>query len=270
MSDNYYRLAAFVLLAVPALAQSTTRPKYMDHAAIDHARGLATVTAFYPTPLYQAVEGIRHEFGWQVNWEEAPCYSHFDTVDDSSPRWRAAHPDAEGVTRGAGGRFSSTFPEPRAGEVATQEPTLRKVIEDYNATENPGKYVLRSGPGKPFTVIGTEVRDDAGNLKEITPILDTPISITAQQRSAYETLDAILKALSSAVGKRIILMSLPNNLLIQTRASLQGSNIPARQLLQELFSATQRPLQYDLGFDPDHSGVYILNVSVAAKAPPDR
>ncbi len=265
MSHNAGGVAVLLVLAGFASAQSTTRPKYLERAVIEHAGSTATVTANYPTPLFQAVDGIRQEYGWQVNWEEAPCYSRFDVVDDTSPRWRAAHPNAEGVTRMAGGLFASSFPEPNAGQTATEEETLHKVISDYYATENPGKYALLVGPGE-FTVVGTEVKDDAGSLQKATPILDTPISVDAQRRSATEALHAIVQALSSASGKRVILMSLPNNLLRDTQVALEGHNVPARQLLQEILHATQRPLQYDLGFDPDHSSVYILNVSVAAKA----
>lgn len=263
-------LAVLFLLAVLASAQSTTRPKYLDRAMIQHADSTATVTANYPTPLFQAVDGIRQEYGWQVNWEEAPCYSHFDVVDDTSPRWRAAHPDAQGVTRKAGGFFVSTFPEPKTEEGGTKEVTLRKVVEDYNATGNPGKYDLRAGPGEQFTVVGAEIRDDSGRLQKVTPVLDTPISVNAQKRSATDTLEAILQALSSASGKRVILMSLPNNLFRDTQVIVGGHDVTARELLHALFHDMPRSLQYDLGFDPDHSSVYILNISVTAKAELDR
>src|SRR5580704_1067865 len=266
MNLNPSAVTVLLLLAGLASAQTTTRPKYMDRAMIQRADSTVTVTANYPTPLFQAVDGIRLKYGWQVNWEEAPCYSRLDVVDDTSPRWRAAHPDAKGVTRKAGGYFVSTFPEPKAGEMATEEEALRKVIGDYNATANPGKYILRSGPGEQYTVVGTEVRNDDGNLQKVTPILDMPISVDGPRRSAAEALDTILQELSSASGKRIILMSLPNNLFRDTEVTLRGHNVIARELLQQLFREIQRPLQYDLGFDPDHSAAYILNVSVTAKA----
>jgi len=263
------RVAFSLLLAGLASAQSATRPTYMERALIRHSGSIATVTASYPTPLFQAIDAVRQEYGWVVNWEEAPCYSRFDVVDDTSPRWRASHPDTEGVTRKAGGLFASTFPEPKAGGAAAEEQTLGKVIEDYNASENPGRYVLRAAPGEEFTAVGTEVRDDAGALQKVIPILDTPLSVDAQRRSAADALDAILHALSSASGKRVILMSLPNNLFRDTQVALGGHNVTARELLQDLFRDIGRPLQYDLGFDPDHSSVYILNVSVAARVDSD-
>ena len=59
----------------------------------------------------------------------------------------------------------------KATEPSTEEAALRKVVEDYNATVNPGKYVLRIDPAGQFTVVGTQVRDDTGVLQTVTPIL---------------------------------------------------------------------------------------------------
>jgi hypothetical protein len=269
MQRNSPYIAGMLLVAALAAAQSTTRPKYMEHADIQHSGLVATVTADYPTPLFQALEGIRQEYGWIVNWEEAPCYSSFDVVDDTSPRWRASHPDDKGVTRKAGGIFLASFSEPKAGELSAEEETLRKVIADYNATANPGRYRLLSGPEEQFTVVGSAVRDEAGTFQQVAPILDTLISVSVQRRTAADALDIILEALSSAAGKRVILMSLPNNVFRNTQVSLQAHAVPARQALQQLFHEIRRPLEYDLGFDPDHSSVYILNLSVATRVQPD-
>jgi hypothetical protein len=263
-------LLMLTLLTALVLAQPATSPKFLDHAAIQHSGPVATVTANHPVPLFQAVSGIREEYGWQIDWEAAPTYSHFDVVDDTGPRWRAAHPDAKGVTRPAGGLFISTFPEPTDTSAATKALVLTKVIQDYNATDNPGKYVLRSVADGQFTVVGIEVRDDTGTLREAHPILDTPVTIEKKTRSVYEAVWAILGALSVAAGKNVIIMSAPNNEFSNTQVTMGGRNIEARQLLREALDSTHRPLLYTLGFDPDYkSGTYILNVLVAAKAEGD-
>ena len=252
-----------------ASAQSTTRPKYLDHAVIQHSGSAATVTANFPVPLFQAISAIREEYGWQVNWEEAPCYSRFDVVDDTGPRWRAAHPDAKGVTRRAGGLFASTFPEPTGAPGATEGDVLAKVIQDYNATDNPGKYALRTSADGQFTVVGIEVRDETGALQQVRPMLDTLLTVEKRIRNAHDSVNAVLGALSAATSKNAIMISEPNNLFRDTQVTVGGQNAEARQLLRQVFDGTHRPMQYDLGFDPDKSGVYILNVSFAAKAEDD-
>jgi hypothetical protein len=258
------------LFAALASAQSTTRPKYLEHAVIYHNGSLATVTANFPLPLLQAISGVREDYGWQVNWEEAPCYSRFDIVDDTGPRWRAKHPDEKGVTRRAGGLFSTSFPEPTGRAGAAESDILSKLVQDYNATDNPGKYALRTIADGQFTVVGIQVRDEAGALQAVHPLLDTPVSIEEKTRSVHDTVNAILAALSASAGKNVAMISEPNNLFRDTQVTLGGHNVEARQLLRQALDSAHRPLLYSLGFDPDYnSGTYLLNVLVAAKAESD-
>lgn len=271
MPKRMFTLMVLTLVSVPVWAQSAARSEFLDHAVIQHSGSVATVTVNYPEPLFQAISGIREEYGWQVNWEEAPTYSHFDRVDSTAPKWRAAHPDEKGVTRSAGGLFTSNFPDPTDASAATKALVLEKVIQDYNATDNPGKYALRTVADGQFTVVGTEVRDDTGALQETRPILDTPLTIEKKTRNVYETVWAILGALSAVAGKNVIMMSMPNNEFNSTQVTMGGRDVEARQLLREALDRTGRPLLYTLGFDPDYkSGTYILNVLVATKVENDK
>ena len=152
------------------------------------------------------------------------------------------------------------------GEILRQLEPMRPFVDAYNATDNPGKYALREGADGQFAVVGTGVRDETGALQAVRPILDTPLIIKKQARNVHDTVEVILGALSAPVGKNVIMMSVPNNLFRDLQVIVGGDNIPARQLLREAFDGTHRPLQYDLGFDPDNSPTYILNVSVAVKA----
>ena len=86
MLKNLATISAFILPFSVALAQSTEHPKYMDHAIIKHGTSGATVVANYSVPLFQAISAIREEYGWVVNWEDAPCYSQFDTFEYVSPK----------------------------------------------------------------------------------------------------------------------------------------------------------------------------------------
>lgn len=261
--------AATALFAGLCWAQSTVQPKYMDRALIEHNNSLATVIANHPATLFTAISAIREQYDWGISWEAAPGYSRFDVVDATGPKWRAAHPYAKGVTRPSGGRFVSTFPEMEdMSLISARAEVLTKVVQDYNASDNPGKYVLLANPDGQFTLVGTQVRDDTGALQSVTPLLDTPVTLGDEPRNVYDTVRAILAALSARTGRRVIIMSVPNNLFINTQVTMGGDNVPARQLLLQALASTRRPLQYDLGYDPDVS-VYILNVSVTARAVDD-
>jgi hypothetical protein len=151
--------------------------KFSDHERIQYGDSGVTVLANDSIPLLQAISDLRLEYGWQINWESAPGYSHFDVVDDTDPGCRAGHPGEKGVTRPAGGLFTGTFPEPKeASDAGAERNVLGRLIDKYNATDDPGKYVLRVDPDGQLTVIGTRVRDETGSLQKIPPLLDTPVA----------------------------------------------------------------------------------------------
>jgi hypothetical protein len=50
-----------------------------------------------------------------------------------------------------------------------------------------------------------------------------------------------------------------------TQVTMGGERVPARELLKEAFASTKRPLQYDLGFDPDVP-VYVLSPSLVVRS----
>ncbi|HEY6770658.1 MAG TPA: hypothetical protein VI386_38430 [Candidatus Sulfotelmatobacter sp.] len=261
-------LAALCLLSGLISAQAAVRPRFFDRARIQHSDSGVTITAFESIPLLQAISAVRLEYGWQVNWEEAPCFSHFDLVDDTNSKWRAAHPDAKGVTRPAGGMFRATFPEPKQSDPSAKRAVLAKLIEEYNATDNPGKYALRIDSDGQLTVVGTEVRDEIGTLQEIRPLLDTPLTLAKAPRTVYETVKSILGALQSATGQEVLFAAASSSLFRTTQAMIGGERVPARELLKQAFAVTNRPIQYDLGFNPDVP-VYILSPSPATKEEDD-
>lgn len=258
------------LLCGLVLAQSTTRPKYMDRAAMEHKNSVVTLFANHSIPLFQAVTALREEYGWKVNWESAPGYSRFDLVDDTAPKRRLEHPGVKGVTRPTGGAFSSTFPEPRDPSAAGGEgDVVAKVIEDYNATDSPGKYVLLRGPEGDFTVVGSKVRDGTGALEEVRPLLETPIVIGKETRSIEGTLYAIFDALRLATGKKVMLAVASSSLLRNTPVTVGGDElVPARELVRQALAGSKRPLQYDLLYNADVPS-YGLNISMASKVQVD-
>jgi hypothetical protein len=269
MIESMRMLTVWILFCGLVPAQSVMRPTFFDHARISHGDTGVTVTANESLPLLQAIEAVRLEYGWQINWESAPCYSRFDVVDDTAPKWRAAHPDEKGVTRPAGGLFTSTFPEPReVSEDSAERLALSRLVDQYNTTDNPGKYILKVDSDGRFTIIGTQVRDETGALREIRPLLDTPLTLAKEPRSVYDTIKSILGTLQAATGKQVLFAAPSTSLFRTTQVTLGGEGIPARELLRKALAGTKRPLQYDLSFNPDVP-IYILGVSPAMREEDD-
>jgi len=239
----------------------------MDRAEVRHLANSATITANSPRPLAQAVTALSEEYAWVIDFEDPPYYSKYDLVDDTASQWRAAHPTAKGVTAIAGDTFQAQFPEnPRAGiSPPDEERILDRVVSDYNASTNPGRFSVRNEGDGRFAIVGTYVKDNNGQDQTISPILDTPISIQADTRDALTTIHIILNALSAKSQIQVVPGLLALNALHQTQVTVGGENIPARTLLLQTLSAAKIKLYWDLYYDHDVNG-YAFSVLPLVKA----
>jgi hypothetical protein len=254
------------VLCVFSLGQNQVqpvRPIFWHRGTVERNDNAVTVHAFNPRALEQAIEAVQLKYGWIVDYEDPP-YGAYDVVDDTDPEWRKDHPNGMTVTRPAGGTLTSTF---RLGTdmslgSADEERILDQIVSDYAESSNPGRFaVKKEGPDR-FSIIGMGVRGEDGSWKSVNPILDTKITLVSEQRSAAETINSIMSAITAKTGAKIGLGSAPNNMIIQTKVTVGGSDRPVRQMLAEIASATRYPLVWDMRYDADWQG-YFLNLAVA-------
>jgi hypothetical protein len=239
----------------------------MIFAKVEHDTNTATVLAHQARPLQSALDAVEKEYGWVIDFEDPPYRSHFDLVDNTDPAWRASHPLEKGVTRIAGEAFQSQFPDgPDVNTAAGEERALNKIISDYNASGNPGKFILRRESEGRYAVIGQTVKDDNGGDREVSSILDTPISIPSQTRGGIQTVELILSTLSLKSGQHAALMSYPANVFRPARITIGGSDVPARQLLVQALDQMDSwyTMMWDLLFSFDQN-TFFLNVGVQSK-----
>jgi hypothetical protein len=216
--------------------------------------------------LDQAIIAIRQKYGWIVDYEDPP-YGSNELVDDTDPNWRKANPEANGVTRVAGGLFTATFNlgSDMISGSADEERALDKIVADYEASANPGRFILKRESGGRFSVVGVGIRDSNGSEKSVTPILNNRISLPLNERTVSDTIQLILQAVSENSEYKVLVGSAPLNLVLQTRTKVGGDNVPARQLLIQAASATRFPLVWAVLFDADMH-CYFINFEVAMRA----
>jgi hypothetical protein len=213
----------------------------MPYGAIEHKDAAATVIANDPRPLLQSIDALQDEYGWRgwlFDYEDPPYQSGYDLVDATVAEWRAAHPNAKGVTVPAGGKFESTYTEPAKANFSSLEieAALNKVVGDYNKTENPGKFAVRKEAQNRFAIIGIRIRDEGGNSQPVGNILDLPISLASEQRGAEETFTLIAKLLSAKAGIAVAYGGyggMADNCASQSKVTVGGENLPARMLIQQ-------------------------------------
>ena len=253
-----------------ASQQAQRRQRPMKEGLVEHAHGSGIVTANAPRPLSQAMDAIREEYGWTVDYEDPPYANEPDLVDITDPNWRAAHPGALGARGIAGGAFRSQFKEDATTATSGgEEAALRSIVSDYNSSGNPGKFTVRREGSERLAIVGSSVKNEAGQDLDVPAILDTLISLPAAQRSALECLTAIASELSIKSGKTVHLGMAPLNLLDQKQVTVGGSGAKARDLLVEMLDATGRPLYWRLLFDPVNKDTFFLNIDLVVRAQRD-
>jgi hypothetical protein len=242
----------------------------MESGVVEHHGTFGRVKANDPRPLLQAIAAIREEYGLVINYEDPPFDSEFDLVDDTDPNWRASHPRSKGVWRVAGGAFQSDYPEAATSVPSSRQlgNLLNKVVTDYNRSGNPGMFVVRMESASRYSIIGVSKRDSKGNPQQVTSLLDTPITLPSERRTAVETLLLILTTVSATSGVKLLPLMVPTNAMQATDVTVGGTNVPARALLLRTLGAAnaRRTLMWDMIFDPDpNTNAYLFSVQVAVQ-----
>jgi hypothetical protein len=265
------RLAGTSILVISlscALAQGPDKPHFFKHGVVLHSDSGASVSAFHPRPLWQALAAVGVEYGLNINYEDPPYSSTYDLVDDTDPGWRSKNPNAPGVTRVAGGSFQTNFPEIATPSNAQQvEAALNAIVKSYNASGNPGHFALLSSGGDRFTVVGNEARNAQGQLQDLPLILDTPVSLTGKEVALAGALESVAKQLTetSKMGVKVELGSVPMNALVQTRSVLTATNEKARDVIVNLLNQDKHvKLAYALLYDAD-TRLFFLNIGVVSR-----
>jgi hypothetical protein len=217
-----------------AFGQALSAPHtYALSAVIEHHAGSATVKANSAIPMEQAVAAVNEEYGWVVDYEDPP-YAGTDVT--LRPRSSAGGPPDTVV---AGGAFQSTYPEtPNMwSSRATEMEVLQKIVADYNASGNPGRFTVMELPDGNFDVVGVATHSSSGAEVPITPTLNTRISIPVAPRTITATLHAILEAALHTkvfIGGPGGLGGIGSGSGVGEGITVGGSNVPARDLVMQV------------------------------------
>jgi hypothetical protein len=217
-------------------------------------------------PLFQAVEALRDEYSWVVDYED-PIYSGSELVDDTSPDWRRLHPTSKGVTRPVGGSFVTSFDGGDAAAMQTsagEERVLRSVVGDYNASGRSERFEVRRSASGRLAVVGLPKPASTGQQAPQS-IMDTPMSLELKSRSG---LDAIFAALSVQSGRKVMYFGYGNDPLSRIGTMFGGQNIPARDLLGKVAGFTRYCISFNTLYDADLD-LYGISVSTTTRASVD-
>ena len=148
-------------------------------------------------PLESAAELLQRKLGVPVSVEEPP--------------W-AASSDLKGVVEAATGRVGmyargGTFTfavQPRTDRGPGASETIRRVVSQYMAQNNPGEFEVLELGDQGFSIVPKRIKNDAGIFVESPRFLDMRISFPEQRRSLGETFSTFFDALTRVSGSRVV------------------------------------------------------------------
>jgi hypothetical protein len=226
---------------------------------------MATVSVDAARPLSAAVEALEKRYGWVVTYED-PALVYAGDIKDVT--WSVRKNYDEGPPRFfgvVGGPFDFSYTIPADARGPNEMAVLGDLLDAYHASAYPGVFgLVRTGPI--VHVVPTMRKNVSGELEAQSSLLDTRISLTDADRTAYEALIAIVEAVSDAagadVGPGVGPGMVPTNLFLTTRVRVGAKDEPARTVLLRLLDATstQVKLSWKLLRDQTPPGMYALNI----------
>jgi hypothetical protein len=201
----------------------------MDASVSRTNDGTVTVTANSTRPLWQALDSVRRQYGWTVDYED-PLYSS----------------DSAGITSDSvhgrnlkGGSFVPHFHEPKSNSASEEQRVLQEIVDQYN-NQYPGKYRV------------LKISDFRFDVAPAQSILDRPIKIDKETRSLRAEVDEITASLTMATGIKVEQAGLIDNAMEQNQISLKHTNaVPVRQLLNEVLNHAPVQKVWLFTFNPE-------------------
>jgi hypothetical protein len=261
--------ACFVGMMLPycfstAMGQPPHRERSDTIIHEDKGSPTATVTTYGRRPLEDALRLIGRTYGWAINYEDAPVVNSQQIVDDNA-ELRLKYPDlAERALFPRGNPFTTTFSEDHARH-ADIEQVLKRVIQDYNQSGNPGHYEVERTTLGNYLVVGDSYESQSGARRKYTPILNCKISITIPALSLHDALQMI----GSEIGKTCKDSQLNTDYAaeIGTQGQVFGTyqDVPARDVIEQLLSQETTLMFYTVDYMPGENQ-YNLYTWVAYKS----
>jgi hypothetical protein len=212
---------------------------------IDLKESELEITANSPRPLDSIVAALAKRNGWHINYED-PVYGDEDIVDDTAPSWLEKYPDGPRAWGVAGSAFHTKIQI--KGELRDQsERVLSALVDDYNQSNNPGRFELRYEHGQ-LDVVPT----GTASGRQL-PLLDTEMSFDEPGSApANDSLERFCSELSRWSGHKVIFLAPPSaNVLFQTYIRQHSQEQPAREILRQLYEQIGSKFSWRFLYDPD-------------------
>ena len=209
-------------------------------------------------------ELLEPKLGLPIDYEDPQYAFPGDIADVTASVARSPMPAGQRVLVPRGGTLGINLAAGLAPAAAIQG-----LLQAHSAAGGAGTFDLRQTAGR-IEIVAIAAKGQDGKVVNITPVLDTPITVPPQQWTGSELVEFVCQAVSQASGTTVSSGMVPTNLLNQSTFTLEASNEPARSVLLRAFAALQytQPvpmgipqLSWQLFYAPDDK-YYALNIHI--------
>jgi hypothetical protein len=212
-----------------------------------------------PRPIAEAVKLIQNKYGLIITYEDPRFSYEGDLVDKTDPQYRQEHPGGYKALTAKGGHLEINYVLSQVtGKPESTQALLQQVLDAAAAAGHPGRFQIKQ-TGRFFHVVPRQVKNSRGEWVDQNSILDLPISFPERQRTVFETLETILKAVSQEAGIRVGVGTAPMNTLIRIQTTQGASSEIARDVLIRTLESTKHKLSWRLLYSPGQK-LYALNL----------
>jgi hypothetical protein len=181
---------------------------------------------------------LEKKYGWVITYEEPGLQFAGDMEDISSivrkdhqsgaidPTKRLLAPKQRQLVV----KYSSTS--------SIDAEAVAKQLVAADSQQNEGNsFRLEQTRTSRLHIVPATVKDSAGELQTVKPILNSTISVAAAERNGGEMLEAICDAVTSATGVTVMVGMVPNNPFLHFRTKAGYENLSARDALESLLDS---------------------------------
>ena len=223
---------------------------------------LKTTSVTGPRPLQDVILQWEKLYGWVITYED-PRFEYANDVEDVTTKVRKDLTPGEPIDpskRIIGARerqLSVTYNVPQSAKDSTARLESTKQLVTAYANDTGTTFNIERSENRLHVLPGL-VRDAAGELQLSKPIMDTVITMPAQDRDGIEFMHALCDALTSATAHKVFIGMMPFNAMAQFHIKTGYENLPARRILEDFLNKMPRGERYTwaLLFQKD----YALNI----------
>ena len=256
------------LLAVATFGDGTNRRNSLLPA---QPKATENLTVNDPRPVAEAVWQLEKKYGWIVTYED-PIYINSNEIADVTLQVRRdldqyKPGEAPKVFIPKGGELSISFYlNPDTGRpVEPPETVVQRLLDANSAVGYAGKFRLESNR-RVMHIIPTGYKDISGAVISHPSILDSIITIPAQERTGLQSLELLCDAVSLSARMKMRLGTLDRNLFGNSRNRIGVNRVKARVFLMRTLETVNLYAghSWQLFYDPTMKN-YALNIHPVSK-----